>query len=70
MEDSIAGQAIGIIISVLAVLILAVLKLAEIGVVASWSWWWLTSPLWGPIAIWLAIVLMVRVIDVISECFS
>ena len=23
-----------------------VLKLGEIGVVADWSWWWVTSPLW------------------------
>ena len=22
------------------------LKLAEVGVVATWSWWWVTSPLW------------------------
>ena len=27
------------------------LKLAEIGVVATWSWWWITSPLWIPVAI-------------------
>lgn len=27
-------------------LIFLVLKLAEIGVVASWSWWWVTCPLW------------------------
>jgi hypothetical protein len=26
------------------------LKLAEIGVVATWSWWWVTSPLWIPLA--------------------
>jgi len=24
------------------------LKLAEIGVVATWSWWWVTAPLWIP----------------------
>lgn len=22
------------------------LKLGEIGVVATWSWWWVTAPLW------------------------
>lgn len=27
-------------------IVFLVLKLAEIGVVASWSWWWVTSPLW------------------------
>ena len=29
-----------------AFLILLFLKLAGIGVVATWSWWWVTSPLW------------------------
>lgn len=27
-------------------LIFLVLKLAEIGQVKDWSWWWVTSPLW------------------------
>lgn len=32
------------------------LKLAGIGVVADWSWWWVLSPLWVPLAILLAII--------------
>ncbi len=24
------------------------MKLAEVGVVAQWSWWWVTCPLWIP----------------------
>jgi small Trp-rich protein len=27
-------------------LVFLVLKLAAIGPVAGWSWWWITSPLW------------------------
>ena len=27
------------------------LKLGEVGVVAGWSWWWVTSPLWIPVAL-------------------
>lgn len=27
-------------------LVFLFLKLAEIGAVAAWSWWWVTSPLW------------------------
>jgi hypothetical protein len=30
-------------------LIFLTLKLAGIGVVATWSWWWVTSPLWIPL---------------------
>lgn len=29
-------------------LVFLVLKLAEIGAVAHWSWWWVTAPLWIP----------------------
>ena len=31
-------------------LVLFALKVTETGVVANWSWWWITAPLWGPIA--------------------
>ena len=27
-------------------LVFLILKLAGIGQVATWSWWWVTSPLW------------------------
>jgi small Trp-rich protein len=32
-------------------LIFVTLKLAEIGTVATWSWWWVLSPFWVPFAI-------------------
>ena len=31
------------------------LKLAEIGAVATWSWWWVTSPLWMPVVFVLGV---------------
>jgi hypothetical protein len=34
------------------------MKLAGIGQVATWSWWWVTCPLWGPAAIVLIILLI------------
>lgn len=36
-------------------IIFLVLKLAKIGDVANWSWWWVVSPLWIPIALILII---------------
>lgn len=34
------------------------LKLADIGMVAAWSWWWVFAPVWVPIAMLvLAIVI-------------
>jgi hypothetical protein len=41
----------GIGIGSLVFLIFLVLKLAQIGVVATWSWWWITAPLWLPIVL-------------------
>jgi len=37
-------------------IIFLVLKLANIGQVANWSWWWVTAPLWLPTSIALAVV--------------
>lgn len=42
-----------------AFLILATLKLAEVGVVATWSWWWVTAPLWGGALFSIAMLLVV-----------
>ena len=39
-------------------LIFLVLKLTGKTVVASWSWWWVTAPLWGGLAIVLVILLI------------
>lgn len=40
-------------------LALIVLKLAEIGVVASWSWAWVLAPFWVPFAGGLAFAMCV-----------
>ena len=54
-----------------------VLKLAGIGEVANWSWWWVTSPLWIPlvlaaaiIAIVAAIIAIVSIINGIASLFK
>ena len=40
----------------LTFIVFLVLKLAEIGQVATWSWWWVTAPLWMPFILGIAIV--------------
>lgn len=40
-----SGMGIGTIIFI----IFLTLKLAEIGPVQHWSWWWVTAPLWIPL---------------------
>ena len=31
------------------------LKLAEVGVVAHWSWWWVLAPTWIPVVLGLVV---------------
>lgn len=40
-----------------------VLKLTH---VIDWSWWWITAPIWGPIAISLSILIVIGIILLIG----
>ena len=51
-------------------LIFVTLKLAEIGVVVTWSWWWVLSPFWIPLAIVLGIFAVVGVGMVFAAMFK
>jgi hypothetical protein len=57
----------GLGIGTILFLIFLTLKLAEVGPVAEWSWWWVTSPLWIPFALIGVIVSIVLVIAVIAH---
>lgn len=45
-NSSASGGGIGL--AGMVFIVFLILKLAEIGTVATWSWWWVTSPLWIP----------------------
>lgn len=47
--------------------IFLVLKLAGVGTVASWSWWWVTAPLWMPAILFLAVFFLVFLIGLIGK---
>jgi hypothetical protein len=57
----------GIGIGTLIFLIFLVLKLAEIGPVAKWSWWWVTSPLWIPFAIIIPVIGIIALIAYLND---
>lgn len=39
--------------------------------VIDWSWWWVTAPFWGPVALALAVVVLVAVvIGAIFGCYA
>jgi hypothetical protein len=65
MKDKKATGGLGI--GTILFLIFLTLKLAEVGPVAKWSWWWVTSPLWIPFALIGVIVSIVFVIAVIAH---
>ena len=50
-------------IGVILFLIFLVLKLGGWGVVATWSWWWIFSPLWIP----ASLILIVYIIFLINS---
>ena len=54
----------GIGLGTIVFLIFLIMKLAEIGQVANWSWWWVTSPLWIPLSMILALSLLVVIIKI------
>ena len=48
-------------------LIFLTLKLGGWGVVATWSWWWVTSPLWIPLVLIVGIVAIIGLATYISD---
>ena len=48
-------------------LVFLVLKLCN---VISWSWWWVTVPLWGPLALGLVIFIIWMAVYLISDAIK
>lgn len=54
----------GISLGTVLFLVFLVLKLTE---KIDWSWWWVTSPIWIPVALTLAMAIIVGIITAIFE---
>ena len=67
MSDSKSTQSGGIGLSTIIFLIFLVLKL--IGQI-TWSWWWVTAPLWLPAGIFLVVMLIIFIIALIVAAIS
>lgn len=52
----------------LLAIVFITLKLAQIGPVATWSWWWVLSPLWIPFVIMFIILFVILLIAVLGNC--
>lgn len=42
----------------------------KLGGIINWSWWWVTAPLWGPVALVVAILLVVLIIGGLVAYFK
>lgn len=67
MSESNSSSAGAPAIGTLVFLVFLVLKLAEVGPVAQWSWWWVTSPLWISAAIFVLIGIAMLVIGLVAR---
>ena len=67
-NKKVSGNGIGI--GTVIFLIFLVLKLAGVGEVATWSWWWVTSPLWIPIVLVLGIAAIALILAGIVKLFK
>ncbi len=68
MDNKTTNKGLGL--GTILFLIFLTLKLAELGPVAKWSWWWVTSPLWIPLAFVGIIVAITVGISVILYKFK
>jgi phosphoglycerol transferase MdoB-like AlkP superfamily enzyme len=48
-------------------LVFLILKLCK---VITWSWWWVTAPLWIPLALFLAILVIILIVAGIGKVFE
>lgn len=57
-------------LGLLIFLIFLTLKLADIGQVATWSWWWVTAPLWMPAGFLLGLGVLCIVLGAILQAIA
>lgn len=48
-------------------LVFLVLKLAKVTAIATWSWWWVCSPIWIPIALVLSVAFIYLLVEAIYD---
>lgn len=68
MENSKANTGVGGLCTIVFIMFL-ILKLAGVSSVATWSWVWITSPLWLPVAIVLGFLLAMSISAIIAFVF-
>ncbi|WP_207554948.1 hypothetical protein [Mycobacteroides abscessus] len=71
MSDSGSSQAISGLGGMILFGILAMMKICPWeNPVQDWSWWWVTAPLWGPLALAVAIGLVAGMVWLVAKSFE
>lgn len=60
MENNKSNSSLGL--GTVLFLIFLTLKLAQIGPVQYWSWWWVFSPIWIPISAVIVLIIVATII--------
>ena len=66
MEKSNKGSG-GLGFGTILFLIFLTLKLADVGVVATWSWWWVFSPIWISFALVIVASIIIGLIEILKK---
>ena len=70
MSNSSSASSGGLGLFSVLLVIFVTLKLLEVQPVASWSWFWVLSPFWIPLATALALIIVYRAGKLGAEVFS
>jgi hypothetical protein len=72
MSNSSSSGGVGFLgmIAIFTFVVFLFLKLAGMGVVADWSWWWVTAPLWGYFVLIFGILIIAFLIMLIVGLFG
>lgn len=51
-------------------LIFLVFKLTNTGIVANWSWWYVTAPLWAPALLTIVVLLIIGIVWLLAKLLT
>jgi hypothetical protein len=70
MSDKSSSSSGGIGVIGLLGVVFVILKLFGLTQVATWSWWWVTAPFWGGIALVLVIMVLIGLFAAVVSIFN
>jgi len=60
----------GLSLTAVLLIVFITLKLAGAGEIATWSWWWVFSPVWIPLVLVMAVAILYGAFLFVSNIYS